>query len=139
MAAAQHAGRFNYANNNPLAPPSLQFQQQQQQQQPQQQQQQQFHHAHSGLPPQSRPPQYPSGSSGLPTVLDRPLPLQARQQREVSLSAFSWLFSEIIQYVQQRADSVTDIEKKSVSPMQQRRTEEGSTAQHSLSMPASPL
>ena len=58
---------------------------------------------------------YPSTSTAipLPTTLDRPLPLQPRLQRpDVSLSAFSWLFSELIQYSQQRADSVDDIEKR---------------------------
>ena len=105
MAAVQHQQRPNYANNNPLAqaPP----------QQP---------------PSAYRPPTapastasssstavystYSSTSIALPTVLDRPLPLQPRQQREVALSSFAWLFSELIQYCQQRADSVSDIEKK---------------------------
>ena len=99
MAATQ---RVNYSASNPLAQP---------------------------MPPQAGAPVYrspnatstsgavyssypPSTSVALPTVLDRPLPLQPRQQRDVSLSSFSWLFSELIQYCQQRADSVSDIEKK---------------------------
>eukprot|EP00128_Syssomonas_multiformis_P008119 Colp12_sorted_trinity150504_noHs@16135 len=42
-------------------------------------------------------------------ILDRPL---SRGKGEVSLSAFAFLFSEIIQYCQNRVDSIPALEKK---------------------------
>eukprot|EP01137_Pigoraptor_chileana_P027591 Opistho-2@10386 len=44
-----------------------------------------------------------------PNILDRPL---HKTRGEVSLSAFSFLFSEIIQYCQNRVDSIPALEKK---------------------------
>ena len=118
------AVRPNYANNNPLAhsqqPPHTQHAQYNQH--PSQQQQQPPHqppHHNSTPHPHSQQPQRPAAAAAfpssvvqLPTSLDRPLPLQPRQQREVSLSSFAWLYSEVLQYCQQRADSVSDIELK---------------------------
>jgi hypothetical protein len=45
----------------------------------------------------------------LPTVLDKPI---SRGTTQVSLSAFSYLFSELVQYCQNRADAVADLEKR---------------------------
>ena len=97
MAAVQPP-RPNYAGSNPLShqpPPNPSLQRPQ------------------PSPSYRHTPNPPSSTSiSLPTVLDRPLPLQPRQQRDVSFSSFAWLMSEMIQYVQTRSDSVSDIEKK---------------------------
>lgn len=68
--------------------------------------------------------QLPSGSGGvffpsgsplpvavppMPTVLDKAI---SRGTGTVSLSAFSYLFSELVQYCQQRVDVVADLEKR---------------------------
>jgi hypothetical protein len=42
-------------------------------------------------------------------ILDRPL---AKVKGEVALSSFSFLFSEIVQYSQNRVTSVADLERK---------------------------
>jgi hypothetical protein len=42
-------------------------------------------------------------------ILDRPL---IRPKTEVSLSAFAFLFSEVVQYTQNRVTSVADLEKR---------------------------
>ena len=42
-------------------------------------------------------------------ILERPL---IRPKFEVSLSAFAFLFSEIVQYNQNRVESIPDLEKK---------------------------
>ena len=44
------------------------------------------------------------------SALDRPLPM--RGKNEVGLSAFSFLFSEFIQYSQQRVDTADQLERK---------------------------
>lgn len=44
------------------------------------------------------------------SILDSAIP--SRQQREVSLSAFAFLFSEMVQYVQIRSESVTDMQMR---------------------------
>lgn len=44
-----------------------------------------------------------------PNILDRPLP---RGKTEVSLSAFAFLFSELVQYNQSRVGSVADLERR---------------------------
>lgn len=52
-----------------------------------------------------------SGSSRRPrSALDRPLP--TRGKNEVALSAFAFLFSEFIQYSQQRVNTADDLERK---------------------------
>eukprot|EP01031_Cornospumella_fuschlensis_P034937 gene34937-42312_t len=43
------------------------------------------------------------------TILDKPL---IRPKTEVSLSSFAFLFSEIVQYYQNRVESIPDLEKK---------------------------
>lgn len=43
------------------------------------------------------------------SVLDKPIP---RGQSQVSVAAFSYLFSEMVQYHQQRSDVIQDLEKK---------------------------
>jgi hypothetical protein len=48
-------------------------------------------------------------AASLPSILDRPIP---RGTALVSLSAFSYLFSELVQYSQQRVDALHDLEKK---------------------------
>lgn len=52
-----------------------------------------------------------SGGGAVPLVniVDRPL---AKGKEEVSLSAFSFLFSEIVQYCQSHAATVMDLEQK---------------------------
>lgn len=53
-----------------------------------------------------------SGSTGTGArvgILDRQLP---RNKGEVSMSSFSFLFSEIVQYSQNRVTSVADLERK---------------------------
>lgn len=47
-----------------------------------------------------------------PGILDRPL---AKTKGEVSLSSFALLFSEIVQYSQNRVLSIGDLERKYVS------------------------
>jgi len=44
------------------------------------------------------------------SALDKPLPM--RSKNEVSLSAFAFLFSEFIQYSQQRVNTADDLERK---------------------------
>jgi hypothetical protein len=51
-------------------------------------------------------------NAGRKTPLDRPLPL--RGKNEVGLSAFAFLFSEFIQYSQQRVDTGDELEHKCV-------------------------
>ena len=50
-----------------------------------------------------------SASASAPSTLDRPL---ARSRNEVSLSAFAFLFAEIVQSAQTRSASVSDLEKR---------------------------
>ena len=47
---------------------------------------------------------------GRRSVLDRPLPMRSRN--EVGLSAFGFLFSEFIQYSQQRVNTAEELEHK---------------------------
>uniref|UniRef100_A0A6V1NSM5 Trafficking protein particle complex subunit n=1 Tax=Heterosigma akashiwo TaxID=2829 RepID=A0A6V1NSM5_HETAK len=47
--------------------------------------------------------------SRIPNILDRPVP---KINKEVSLSAFSFLFSEMVQYNQNRVMSISDLEKR---------------------------
>jgi trafficking protein particle complex subunit 5 len=48
-------------------------------------------------------------------ILDRPLNKPAGVAKgEVSLSSFALLFSEIVQYNQNRVDSISDLERKYV-------------------------
>ena len=62
------------------------------------------------------------GGSGtrVPSILDRPLVAKkgnssgAGAGGEVSLSAFSFLFSEMVQYYQNRVLSIADLERKYV-------------------------
>lgn len=49
------------------------------------------------------------------SVLDKPLPTRGTKS-EVSLSAFAFLFSEFIQYSQQRVETAEALERKCVSP-----------------------
>ena len=44
------------------------------------------------------------------SIFDRAIP--PRPQREVSLSAFAFLFSELVQYVQVRSESVADMQRR---------------------------
>lgn len=61
-----------------------------------------------------------SGGGGprVPNILDRPLAAKGRGSGgggsggEVSLSAFSFLFSEMVQYYQSRVLSIADLERK---------------------------
>lgn len=59
-----------------------------------------------------------SGGGGprVPNILDRPLAAKGRggggSGGEVSLSAFSFLFSEMVQYYQSRVLSIADLERK---------------------------
>ena len=48
--------------------------------------------------------------AGARSALDRPLPM--RGKTEVSLSAFAFLFSELIQYTQQRVNTADELERK---------------------------
>lgn len=48
-----------------------------------------------------------AAGSAVKTILDRPLVL--KPQKEVSLSAFAFLFSEMVQYTQERSQSVDDM------------------------------
>lgn len=50
-----------------------------------------------------------SGNGSRLGILDRPLP---KTKGEVSLSSFAFLFSEIVQYTQNRVTSVADLERK---------------------------
>ena len=43
------------------------------------------------------------------SIMDRPL---SKGRKEVSLSAFSFLFSELVQYCQSRIESIADLESK---------------------------
>ena len=52
---------------------------------------------------------------GRRSSLDRPL-LVRGNKNEVGLSAFVFLFSELIQYSQQRVDTTDELEHKSVQP-----------------------
>ena len=53
-----------------------------------------------------------SGSSRRPkSALDRPLPTRGGKN-EVALSAFAFLFSEFIQYSQQRVNTADELERK---------------------------
>ena len=45
-----------------------------------------------------------------PSILDRPL--NKTRNSEVSLSAFAYLFSEMLQYAQKRASGIADLEAK---------------------------
>jgi trafficking protein particle complex subunit 5 len=49
-----------------------------------------------------------AGGGGSRSILDRPLVLRPRG--EVSLSAFAFLFSEMVQYTQERSQSVDDMQ-----------------------------
>jgi len=59
-----------------------------------------------------------SGGGGIRmlNILDRPLATKGRGVggSEVSLSAFSFLFSEMVQYYQNRVLSIADLERKYV-------------------------
>ena len=46
---------------------------------------------------------------GSMSIMDRPL---SKGRKEVSLSAFSFLFSELVQYCQSRIESIADLESK---------------------------
>eukprot|EP01051_Picozoa_sp_SAG22_P002395 SAG22_NODE_105_length_20045_cov_23.373308_4_plen_189_part_00 len=48
---------------------------------------------------------------GAPSILDRPS-LDANARQQVSLSAFSFLFSEMVQYCRDRAEQLPDLERK---------------------------
>lgn len=48
-------------------------------------------------------------SKKVPNIVDRPL---SKGKSEVSLSAFSFLFAEIIQYSRQRVRSTAELERK---------------------------
>jgi hypothetical protein len=50
-----------------------------------------------------------SSSAKRVNIVDRPL---SKPKAEVSLSAFSFLFSELVQYSQTKSQSTSDIEKK---------------------------
>lgn len=50
-----------------------------------------------------------SSASASPSLLDKPIP---RGTAQVSLSAFSYLFCELVSYCQQRMDGVSDLEKR---------------------------
>ena len=52
-----------------------------------------------------------SARGGRRSVLDRPLPTRGTKN-EVGLSAFGFLFSELIQYSQQRVDTAEELERK---------------------------
>lgn len=52
-----------------------------------------------------------SGGGSVKSILDRPLVLRPRG--EVSLSAFAFLFSEMVQYTQERSQSVDDMQVNS--------------------------
>jgi hypothetical protein len=61
-------------------------------------------------------PSSPTSSSSSPSklrstesILDQPI---SKGKREVSLSAFSFLFSEIVQYYQGRVSTYGDLEQK---------------------------
>eukprot|EP01130_Rhizamoeba_saxonica_P007386 TRINITY_DN2989_c0_g1_i1.p1 TRINITY_DN2989_c0_g1~~TRINITY_DN2989_c0_g1_i1.p1 ORF type:complete len:201 (-),score=32.04 TRINITY_DN2989_c0_g1_i1:79-681(-) len=45
-------------------------------------------------------------------ILDRPLPSKRDQKREVSLSSFCYLYSEIIQYHQKRTNQIKEFERR---------------------------
>lgn len=47
--------------------------------------------------------------SSKPNIIDRPL---SRGKNELSVSSFSYLFSELVQYCQQRSDIVPELESK---------------------------
>lgn len=50
-----------------------------------------------------------ASSPGVPSLLDKPIP---RGTGQVSLSAFSYLFCELVSYCQARMDGVADLEKR---------------------------
>lgn len=62
-------------------------------------------------------PSSPTGAVSSPTksnnsnILEQPI---SRGKKEVSLSAFSFLFSEIVQYHQGRVNTYTELEQKFV-------------------------
>ena len=51
-----------------------------------------------------------SRNGGRRSALDKPLPM--RNKTEISLSAFAFLFSEFVQYGQQRVNTGDDLEQK---------------------------
>jgi hypothetical protein len=48
-------------------------------------------------------------SGSAPTILDKPI---SKGITQVSLSSFSYLFSELVQYCQQRVDAIAELEKR---------------------------
>lgn len=55
------------------------------------------------------PTQQVAPSPPVPSILDKPM---SKGTTQVSLSAFSYIFSEMVQYCQQRVDAVQELEKK---------------------------
>jgi len=50
--------------------------------------------------------------SSRPNIYDRPLNLNKTRTAEVSASAFAFLFSEIVQYMQKRVSGIDDLERR---------------------------